>query len=66
MNRHPCAGWCEERLHSVVAGLKRRGEIDEDFTIELIPLRERRSVQKDIHTMRCEHNREWMIKEVIS
>jgi len=62
--RHPCSRWCEQRLHGIADNLKLRGEIPDDFEMQLVPVFGRTFVPKDTLTIRCEHTRVWKIVDV--
>lgn len=62
--RHPCSKWCEGRLAGIVTNLKLRGEITEDFQVEFVPMIGMTWVPKDTYTLKCEHGRQWWLKDV--
>jgi hypothetical protein len=62
--RHPCTRWCEGRLHGIVDNLKLRGEIEPDSKFEFIALRGLMHVPGGTYILKCEHGREWMVKDV--
>jgi hypothetical protein len=61
---NPCTRYCEGRLHEIVENLKIRGEIAEDSKFEFITVRGLTFVPKDTYILKCEHGREWMVKDV--
>lgn len=62
--RHPCSTWCEGQLKGIVENLKLRGEITEEFKVEFVPMRGLTWVPGGSHILKCQHGREWMIKDV--
>lgn len=62
--RHSCVEYCEGQLHGIVDNLKLRGEISEDTKFEIKLLRGLTYVPKGTYIMKCEHGREWTIKDI--
>jgi hypothetical protein len=62
--RHSCTQYCEGRLHGIVDNMKLLGEIPEDSKFEFTLLRGLMFIPGNSYILKCEHGREWMVKDV--
>jgi hypothetical protein len=62
--RHPCWGWCAQRLYGIVDNLKLRGELPAEAEIEVISIIGLMYVPAGTYTATCQHRREYILRPV--
>lgn len=60
---HTCYDYCGGRLQGIAANLRLRGELPEDFIIDVVPLKPGlRWIPGKTWTAKCEHGRSFILR----
>lgn len=59
--RHSCVEYCAGRLRGMAENLKLRGEIPDDFRVQVRPVRLIARVPAGAFVAKCEHGRKFVV-----